>query len=492
MAVSKKVAVGEVIRYPDPPDQTVEYLDGCRNFFNVTAVAGTSRLIMNRGIDNPAWVSAPEGPRRPVILIRSNPLRSGTSKTPWEDVFNLREGRVQYYGDHKVDSPGPPEGTRGNAALLKAFEAHGSDNPVTRATAVPLVIFRSVEQNGQTKGYLEFCGLGVIKEADLIDQQDPSTGRRFQNFLFDIVLLDLTPEGNRLDWGWINARRDSRATIEETNSVAPVSWQSWIESGETRPAGLNGETVRPPAWTRDELILACAVVCRNKWHEVRKDDPRALDLSDLLQLLPVHPYETRGPKFRSPSSVQRKTADLASAHPDYGGVRTNGGQLTQQIVDEFIERPDEMLSAAHQIKSAIASTDPEVLKAIATQDSQEEEAEEATAVEGRVLERMHRFRERNARLRKQKIESVRNGGGALACQVCGFDFAQRFGSHGEGYIEVHHVLPLHETGTAETRLSDLALVCANCHRMSHRRLARTGTWPSPTELREVMRVEPTL
>jgi Restriction endonuclease AspBHI N-terminal/HNH endonuclease len=485
MAPSRNITVGEVVRYPDPPNQAVEYLDGYRNFFHLSAVAGTSRLIMNRGIDNPAWVNAPEGPRRPVVLIRSNPLRSGTLKTPWEDVFNLAERRVQYYGDHKVDSPGPPVSTRGNAALLKAFEAHNSDDPMTRATAVPLVIFRSVEQNGQSKGYLEFCGLGVIKEANLVDQRDPGTGRRFQNFLFDIALLDLTPEGNQLDWGWINARRDSQVTNQEANNMAPVSWQSWIRTAETGPVDLDGETARAPAWTRDELILACALVCRNRWHEVRKNDLRALELSDLLQLLPVHPHAVRGPKFRSPSSVQRKTADLASAHPDYGGVTTRGGQLTKQIVAEFIERPGEMLSAADQIKSAITSTDPDVLNAIATRE--QDEIEEATAVEGRVLQRMHRFRERNARLRKQKIDSVRRGGGALACQVCGFDFAQRFGSHGEGYIEVHHVLPLHETGTAETRLSDLALVCANCHRMSHRRLARTGTWPSPEELREVMR-----
>lgn len=490
MSPSRKIALGEIVRYPDPPDQTAEYLDGYRNFFNLSAVAGASRLIMNRGIDNPAWVSAPEGLRRPVILIRSNPLRSGTSKAPWKDVFDLDEGRVQYYGDHKADSPGPPEGTRGNAALLAAYEAHSSDDPATRATAVPLVIFRSVERNGQTKGYLEFCGLGVIKQAELIDQQDPGTGKSFRNFRFDIALLDLTPEGNQLDWEWINARRDSQATIEVSNSMAPVSWESWIRTGETGHVRLDGETTRSPAWTRDELILACAVVYRNEWHEVRKDDPRALELSHLLQCLPVHPHELRGPKFRTPSSVQRKTADLASAHPSYGGVTTKGGQLTKQIVDEFVERPDEMLSAADHIRSAIASADPEILNAIATPDPQEGETEEVTAVEGRILQRMHRFRERNARLRKQKIESVRRGGGALACQVCGFDFAQRFGSHGEGYIEVHHVLPLHETGTAETRLSDLALVCANCHRMSHRRLVGTGTWPSPQELREIIRTAP--
>ncbi|MET9496757.1 HNH endonuclease [Streptomyces sp. NPDC006552] len=32
------------------------------------------------------------------------------------------------------------------------------------------------------------------------------------------------------------------------------------------------------------------------------------------------------------------------------------------------------------------------------------------------------------------------------------------------YIECHHVVPLHEAGEGRTKLSDLALTCANCHR----------------------------
>jgi 5-methylcytosine-specific restriction protein A len=476
MSTSRKIAIGEVVRYPDPPDQTAEYLDGCRNFFNLSAVTDAKRLIMNRGIDSPAKVEAPEGMRLPVILIRSNPLRAGTTKTPWHDVFDLEKGKIRYYGDHKVDSPGLPEETRGNAALLKALEAHGAKDPAVRASSVPLVVFRSVDRNGQTKGYLEFCGLGVIKRAELVDQQDPGTGRWFQNYLFDITLLDLTPEGNQFDWAWINARRNSQVPLERTNAMAPRSWQSWIRK--------DSESVVPPDWTRDELILACALVHRNGWREVKSYDQRALDLSDLLRLLPIHPPEIRGPKFRNPNSVQRKTADLASARPGYTGATTKGGRLTRQIAKEFVEKPNEMLSAADQITATITSTDPGLLAAIATPSSQEEEA---AAYEGRVLERKHRYRERNPWLRREKIQSVLRAGGTLACQVCGFDFAKRFGSHGDGYIEVHHVVPLHETGNSRTRLSDLALVCANCHRMSHRRLESTGTWPSPEELRELMR-----
>jgi 5-methylcytosine-specific restriction protein A len=59
----------------------------------------------------------------------------------------------------------------------------------------------------------------------------------------------------------------------------------------------------------------------------------------------------------------------------------------------------------------------------------------------------------------------------LACEVpgCGFDFAERYGKDGEGYSECHHTTPLFELRERATRLDEVALVCANCHRIPHRR-----------------------
>jgi 5-methylcytosine-specific restriction protein A len=49
-------------------------------------------------------------------------------------------------------------------------------------------------------------------------------------------------------------------------------------------------------------------------------------------------------------------------------------------------------------------------------------------------------------------------------------YEDRYGVRGRGFIEVHHLRPLHtlKPGT-KTKLQDLALVCANCHRMIHAR-----------------------
>ena len=75
--------------------------------------------------------------------------------------------------------------------------------------------------------------------------------------------------------------------------------------------------------------------------------------------------------------------------------------------------------------------------------------------------------ERDRRLVEAKKREVL-ANGPLACEVCGFDFAQRYGSVGEHFCEVHHRRSLALRGTGRTTLRDLAVVCSNCHRMLHR------------------------
>ena len=61
-------------------------------------------------------------------------------------------------------------------------------------------------------------------------------------------------------------------------------------------------------------------------------------------------------------------------------------------------------------------------------------------------------------------------GGRLFCEICGFDFFSIYGSIGEDYIEVHHKKPISKMKEGEkTNLKDVAVVCANCHRMIHRK-----------------------
>lgn len=57
------------------------------------------------------------------------------------------------------------------------------------------------------------------------------------------------------------------------------------------------------------------------------------------------------------------------------------------------------------------------------------------------------------------------------CSICGFDFEKIYGERGRGFIEIHHIKPLNLFSTEEyvNPETDLFPVCANCHRMIHRR-----------------------
>ncbi|MFI0775904.1 HNH endonuclease [Streptomyces sp. NPDC021212] len=241
--------------------------------------------------------------------------------------------------------------------------------------------------------------------------------------------------------------------------------------------------MRSPAWTRDELLLACVLVVENDWHELRESDPRTQELSRLLRSLPLHGDAVKSvPAFRSVGSVSRKTSDLATNHPAYQGKSTRCGRLDREVIADFISQPSRMANAARAISDGMRSGE---LQGIPKQA--DEEAEDGTVgAEGRLLARWTISRERDPKLRQRKIDSVRRLGQPLTCEVCDFHFGRFYGVIGEGYIEVHHLLPLHISGPRETKLDDLALLCSNCHRMCHR--GRPGeSWRTPTALRTEIR-----
>ena len=65
-----------------------------------------------------------------------------------------------------------------------------------------------------------------------------------------------------------------------------------------------------------------------------------------------------------------------------------------------------------------------------------------------------------------------------------FDFFKIYGEHGKGYIECHHLKPVSKMNEGdETKLSDLSLVCSNCHRMIHK---NKDHWLSIEELKDIL------
>jgi hypothetical protein len=93
--------------------------------------------------------------------------------------------------------------------------------------------------------------------------------------------------------------------------------------------------------------------------------------------------------------------------------------------------------------------------------------EEMVSIEGKTKYVRHKTRERNPQIIRAKKNEFLTKHGKLFCEACGFDFHDTYGERGNGFIECHHNIPLHEEDERITKTSDLSLLCSNCHRMIH-------------------------
>lgn len=123
-------------------------------------------------------------------------------------------------------------------------------------------------------------------------------------------------------------------------------------------------------------------------------------------------------------------------------------------------------------------------EAIAAQDFVQDYLEltedDRAYTEGKLVLRTLQERQRNrALIREAKLRHQQRDP-QLSCEVCGFSFLE---AYGVAYIEAHHGVQLASfTGEQQTRVEDLHLLCANCHRMVH-----TRTPPlSVEELRQLL------
>lgn len=93
-------------------------------------------------------------------------------------------------------------------------------------------------------------------------------------------------------------------------------------------------------------------------------------------------------------------------------------------------------------------------------------------LEGRAAIRLARHRSRERRVRDKKIRSFVSEHGRLFCEVpgCGFDFESVYGELGKNFAHVHHKIPLADAPDCGRipKLTELAVVCPNCHAMIHR------------------------
>lgn len=236
--------------------------------------------------------------------------------------------------------------------------------------------------------------------------------------------------------------------------------------------------MRNPKWSRDELIVALDFYCRHNPSIPSKKSEEIKELSDFLNQLQEKLGGEVGAEFRNPNGVYMKLMNFRRFDPTTKSKGLERGGKDEEIVWNLYSSNLKLLrQLSDNIRSITYSvTDIPTSKVIDFDDLEECE-------EGAILTRVHRIRERDTKIVARKKQKSLQDLGGLSCEACGFDFSHTYGDRGNGFIECHHTKPVSDLKSGEkTKISDLSLLCSNCHRMIHRK----KPWLSVEQLKALL------
>ncbi len=229
-----------------------------------------------------------------------------------------------------------------------------------------------------------------------------------------------------------------------------------------------------PPWTRDETILALDLLQRRGMNAPGPSDAEVQGLSQLLRSLPIHVQSQKVDTFRNPAGVAFKIQNLRSVSGSGAGGLSNVSRVDREVWQDFGNRPDLVTQLVNAIKSGAQEI-------AASGDATE--AEDIEFWEGRTVTAVHLRRERQPALRR-KVIGTRRTTGRLCCDACGH--TPSLSNLDDAEFECHHVRPLATTGFVATKISDIALLCANCHRLIHRLMVKEKQWINIDSFRQIL------
>ena len=127
--------------------------------------------------------------------------------------------------------------------------------------------------------------------------------------------------------------------------------------------------MRNPKWHRDEAILALDLYFDKNLGTINSNNPKIIELSELLNKLSIHSHKSDQQKFRNPNGMVMKLANFKALDPNYKGVGLSSySKLEKMVFEEFcsdIERLHEIAnkirqeSGNHEISNEISMNEDE-------------------------------------------------------------------------------------------------------------------------------------
>ena len=238
---------------------------------------------------------------------------------------------------------------------------------------------------------------------------------------------------------------------------------------------------RNPSWSRDELILALDLYMRHRDKLPGKDSQEVAELSKILNILGETLGHRHYEKYRNINGTYMKLMNFRSLDPDYtsdgkiGLAQTSFGD--RSVWKDFVGRPEHLSVTAEAIRLNLTN------QAGSDEIAEPDETAATEAEEGKLVTRIHRQRERSRQLVKHKKRDFLRRHGQLFCEACGITPSDVYDDRGANVIECHHTKPVHTLRAGEkTRLNELILLCANCHRAIH----ASRRWLTVDELRQLI------
>ena len=233
-----------------------------------------------------------------------------------------------------------------------------------------------------------------------------------------------------------------------------------------------------PNWTREETALALELYFSIGEKMPSSSDEKVITLANFLRAMDIHKDAQKNDKFRNPDGVAFKIGNLRAIATGKGLKNTS--RMDQEVWDEFGSDLDSLRKFCDNIRAGI-----EVLK---KEPEIEEDEEDFEFDEGKVLTKLHKTRERNKSLRKKLINKLKKSN-ELYCEMCGIVPKVNLGQFGLRMFECHHIIPISESVREKTKLSELSLLCANCHRLIHAAISTEKRWLNIVEQAELLGIK---